>query len=238
MKRFKNHGYCLSILVLALCFHPAPLHAEPYFDAAAITPALLTPPLTPESEARKAEIEAIVALQAHAPEAEVKKALDERTMSPELITLAVDPGLKRTNFPALYTLLDRVADTTHPISDQAKEYWRTVRPYKADKRIKILVKAHTNNAYPSGHTTGAYAWAHTLSLVIPDKRAAFLARAEEIAQHRVLVGMHYPHDLAGGKELALLSIGALMVNPAFRADVEKAKAEYAVYTKQLHGKQE
>lgn len=210
------------IAVLAL---PAALQAEPYFTEDTLPPVLITPPPAVGSDAWKNDIDHIIKLQQQPDTQELKEAAAERDMSPEMITLAVDPKLTRAGFPLLYHLLDRVSDTSHSVSKGAKYYWKTKRPYIMDKRVKALIDAHDNPAYPSGHTTGSYVWAHVLGLVMPEKRAAFIARAGEIAHHRVLVGMHYPHDLDGGRQLALLIVGGLLQNKEFRQDLVQAQRE-------------
>lgn len=64
-----------------------------------------------------------------------------------------------------------------------------------------------------------------MSLLIPEKTANFDRKAESIAQHRVLVGMHFPHDIEGGKQLSLLIMGGLLQNHGFMIDLQKAQKE-------------
>jgi acid phosphatase (class A) len=201
--------------------------AQPYMDAASINPELLTPPPAPHSAPWNADIDKIIALQKSPDQAVIAQAAAELVMAPELVTLAVHPALTRADYPAVYQLLDNVAYTSKSINGTAKDFWHTKRPYQSDNRVKALIFAHDNPAYPSGHTTGSYVWAYVLSELLPQKRTLFMQRAEAIAQHRVLVGMHYPHDLVGGKELALLIMGGLLQNADFRQDFELAKKELA-----------
>jgi acid phosphatase (class A) len=148
-------------------------------------------------------------------------------MSPEMMTLVVSPTLTRAAYPALYRVLDRIGDTAGPVNGTAKTYWNTKRPYLSDARIKSLIPATDSPAYPSGHSAGSYVWAHALGLLLPQYREQFYARAEEIAQHRVLVGLHYPHDVNGGKLQAMLIMGALLQNSSFLKEMDAAKAELA-----------
>lgn len=211
--------------ILLLIFAAAPALAAPYFDTSLIDPTLLTPPPPPTSQEWKVEQDYIEGLQKNAPPEEVQKAAHERDFKPELLAADVFPQLTREKYPALYHLLDRVGDTTHAAADTAKEYWKTDRPYMADPNIKPLIEAHKSPGYPSGHTASAYALARVLSLLMPDHRAEFWKRAKEVAEHRVLVGMHFPHDLAGGREESLLVVGALLQNPDFAGDFMKARQE-------------
>ena len=208
--------------------------AEPYFPANLIPPTTIAPPIEIHSPEWNAEIDSIIALQQNPDEEEVAKAAAERNMTPEMVSLAIMPELARQAYPKTYALLDRVAQTSKGISRNAKIYWDTKRPFIVDERIKPLIDPHNSPAYPSGHTTGSYTWAYVLSMVIPEKRAAFMARAEKIAQHRVLVGVHFPHDLRGGKELAALIIGGLLTTPAFQVDLAAAKAEISTQVKDSH----
>lgn len=214
----------LMIVVLICGITPA-YAAEPYFSAQTISPVLLTPPLVPRSAPWNDEVETIIAIQKNASPTERSKAAEERNVHPEMMIKQIDPAITRQRYPALYHMMDRVSATSYKVGEASKNYWRTSRPYIMDTRVKALINAHSNPAYPSGHTTSSYSWAYALSQVMPDKRAALMQRAEEIAQHRVLVGMHYPHDIRGGKELALLITGGLQQNTEFQADCEKARAE-------------
>jgi acid phosphatase (class A) len=216
-----------SLLLLLTLATAGLAQAQPYMDAATINPLLLTPPPAPQSPMWNADIDKIIALQESPDQEAVAQAKIELVMMPELVTLAVDPALTRTSYPVLYKLLDNVTDTYKPINRAAKNFWNTKRPYQSDSHVKALIFAHDNPAYPSGHTTGSYVWAYVLSELLPLKRTLFMQRAEAIAQHRVLVGMHYPHDLAGGKELALLIMGGLLQNADFRQNFEQAKKELA-----------
>lgn len=221
MRRLNTCAAALLLLLTAL-----PSHAAPYFDTARFDPQTLPPPPAPQSAEWKRDIDALVALQAKADPVEVQKAADEMHMSRDMITLPVDPSLTRKKHPVLYALLSRVSDTCKPATDAAKEYWNTKRPYLSDPRVKALIGAHSNPSYPSGHTSGSYCWAYALGLVIPEKKEPFLARAEEIAQHRVLVGMHYPHDIEGGKILAARMFEEMQRSPDFQRDVKRAREEY------------
>lgn len=211
---------CALLLPLAACASTQSNKA--YYTDNGTFASLLTPPPAPHSTQWRKEVDSMVKLQKKPGKTALAKARAERDMSPEMMLPA---SVNRAHYPKTFALLDRVGKTSHDITRTAKKHWNTKRPYMLDKRIKTLINAHDNPAYPSGHTSGSYVWAHVLGMLLPEHRAAFIARAEEIAQHRVLVGMHYPHDLAGGKQLALLIVGGLQQNPAFNADMEAARRE-------------
>lgn len=205
--------------------------AKPYFDATSIPANLLKPPYEKGSSQWKKEVKEIIALQKNASDVEVKKANSERDLKPEMM-LEEYPEITRESNPALYKLLDRTSETSLAVTDQAKNFWHTRRPYLSDKKIKAVIKAHDNPSYPSGHTSGSYTWAYVLTMLMPDEKEHLFTHAESIAQHRILVGMHYPHDIAGGKQLAQLIVGGLLQNKDFQHDLAKAKNELNLDKKQ------
>ena len=66
-----------------------------------------------------------------------------------------------------------------------------------------------------------------MASLIPSKSADFLKRANEIANHRILVGMHFPHDIEAGKDLSKIILKKLHNNQRFNQDFAAAKAELA-----------
>jgi acid phosphatase (class A) len=166
-------------------------------------------------------------LQKNADEREVQESAEEKNLKPELTAQFVIPELARDDFPETYKFLDNVAQTSRVITTKFKDHFATKRPYISDKRVKALIDAHDNPAYPSGHTSGAYITAHALSLIFPNTKEEFFNRAEEIAQHRVLVGMHFPHDIQGGKQLAVIMSQKLASNEGFLRDLKAAQEEIA-----------
>lgn len=213
--------YALAYVLSA----PGLAWAVPYLAADSIPPMLLDTPPPVHSERWTRDIEAIAELQREPDAGELAEAAAERHLTSEMMARHVMPSLTRERFPTVYAWLDRVGETSDAVSDAAKSHWGTKRPYLMDKRVEALIEPHDNPAYPSGHTTDGYVLAHALALLWPEKKQAFYDRAEEIAQHRVLVGMHYPHDLAGGRQMALLIVGGLLQNQEFQADLARAREE-------------
>ncbi len=228
MKTLKTRSF-FRIWAVLILFTATSAHAvDPYLPPKSIPPTLLAKPHAVGSDAWKQEIGTMIRLQTHADAKEVKAAADERIMTPEMIALTTDPALVREKFPALYHLLDRAGKTTFGIGETVKDYWNMPRPYLADKRVKPLIEPHTNPSYPSGHTAAGYVWAHLLSLLLPEESDEFYRHAERIARHRVLVGMHYPNDLDGGRQLALLVVGGLLQNSEFQKELQAAREEQVV----------
>ncbi|MDL2354566.1 MAG: phosphatase PAP2 family protein [Pseudomonadota bacterium] len=114
-------------------------------------------------------------------------------------------------------------------TDQLKQGYARVRPYNADKSLQPVCKTKKkDDSYPSGHATAGYLQALTLIELVPEKRDAILARADDYAHNRLVCGVHYRSDIEAAR-LVAYSVHALMrQNAQFQAEVAAAKAE-------LHG---
>lgn len=222
----RNNYKFLSILSVIVLFSQQSW-AMPYFSGDTISPTLIDKPLAKDSQDWKDEVNQIVEMQKNPDPKQIAQAATERDFQSETVVQVVEPNFNRSNYPQLYKLMDNVGDTTKLANDNAKTYWHTNRPYVDNKNVKALIAAHKNPAYPSGHTAGSYVDAYVLGMLLPEKRDQFYLRAAQIAWHRVLVGMHYPNDIKGGRQLALLVMGGLLQNPQFQKDFEAAKAELA-----------
>ena len=56
-----------------------------------------------------------------------------------------------------------------------------------------------NSSYPSGHTTTAYSWGIALAGMIPELAPQIMARTSEAGNNRIVLGVHYPLDIMGGR---------------------------------------
>ena len=65
--------------------------------------------------------------------------------------------------------------------------------------------------------------------MFPDRRDALTAWAHKAAWGRIIGGVHYPSDDVGGQVLARALLAEFEKNPAFRAALERAKAEAAPF---------
>ena len=201
------------------------IFAQKYFGSDSISPLMLDKPFVMDSAERKNEISQIITLQKNIEPQEIDLALYEKQLRPETVVQHVNKSITRQKFPDLYALLDRVGDTSRDITDDFKDHFKITRPYLVDKNVQMFISPSKGYCYPSGHTTGSYIYGNVMSLLIPKKSQEFLDYANQISWHRVQVGMHYPQDLAGGKQLATLLIGGLTQNKEFQTDFKKAREE-------------
>ncbi|GAE76634.1 acid phosphatase [Cutibacterium acnes JCM 18918] len=56
-----------------------------------------------------------------------------------------------------------------------------------------------SQAFPSGHTTAAYAYGLAMAEILPELGPEILTRASEAGNNRAVLGVHYPMDIMGGR---------------------------------------
>lgn len=199
--------------------------AKPYFDITTIDHNLIDPPFKIGDEKWQNEVAIIVQRQNNFDAKKLAQAAQEKELTPETLALQINQNLTRENYPKLYLLLDRTGETSYKLTHHFKEHFALTRPYLASDKIKNLIAPSKGYSYPSGHTSGSYIYAYVLGMVFADKKTEFMNLAAQIADNRILVGMHYPQDINGGKQLALLAVGALTQNKEFLRDLRNAKKE-------------
>ncbi|WP_082517955.1 phosphatase PAP2 family protein [Curtobacterium sp. Leaf183] len=88
----------------------------------------------------------------------------------------------------------------------------------------------TGGSFPSGHTTTAYQAGITLATLVPELAPEILARASENGNDRIVLGVHYPLDIMGGRMDGEAALAARWSDTAFRTGVlEPARKELVSY---------
>lgn len=73
----------------------------------------------------------------------------------------------------------------------------------------------TSGSFPSGHTTTAYQAGITLATMLPELAPEILARASENGNNRLVLGVHSPLDIMGGRISGHAALAALWSDPDF-----------------------
>jgi len=129
-------------------------------------------------------------------------------------------------FPITAAFSARVKNDESINATPAKDSFQRVRPYNLDKTLPpICVTKTKNDSYPSGHTTAGYILALALIDLIPEKRDAILARAEDYANNRLICGVHFPSDLQASKLLAYSIHSVMGINPQYQKEMTAARNE-------------
>lgn len=104
-----------------------------------------------------------------------------------------------------------------------KIMYKRDRPFQRDASIVLCVPSHNSTSYPSGHSTISHVAANIFATLIPAKAEALKARADQMAEDRVLGGVHHPSDVQAGKNLAEIVTEKLLVQPNMQIPLENAK---------------
>ncbi|PXW31804.1 UNVERIFIED_CONTAM: PAP2 superfamily protein [Williamsia faeni] len=136
---------------------------------------------------------------------------------PKVAALA-EGELARTGLPSATTLPE-------------KEYFDNPRPFvAAPAQIKhydrpggdLYAQLETNGSYPSGHSSQGYWKGALLASWLPELGPQIIARAGEIGLGRVVLGVHYPLDVMGGRLMAMNLAAARLTDPAFDRLIDDA----------------
>lgn len=129
------------------------------------------------------------------------------------------------NFPAITHLLMNCIQDTRATEFRLKKHFKRPRPYHLEPALKPLTRIHSPS-FPSGHSLWAFTQAFLFSEIIPERRAEFLKRAEEVRWSRELMGIHYPSDNEASRVISWYLLKYWYNNPQFVADLEKARLEW------------
>mgnify|MGYP001606709461 CR=1 FL=1 len=231
MSRMGN-ALCLAGIVLSVVLSGCATHGTPpagggrYAGPGAFDfRAILKDPPANDSAATRADIDRMLALQAARTPADVKHLNDEGTFSVCLLTAVLGASYKTNSMPATEALLKFVGEDAKSIISAAKAQWNRSRPWAVDARILPCIEKPKSSSYPSDRAGQARVWAVVLAEMFPASRDALMAKAERIAQDRVLSGVHFPGDVEAGKILGQKIVERIMQSPVFKADLAAARAE-------------
>lgn len=129
--------------------------------------------------------------------------------------------------PVLLYVLSRVLPEAARYLRRWKEAYPRNRPYVGNAAIKPCFERYLNpkESYPSGHAENGLAAGMVIAEVVPAQRQALIARGVRYGHNRVACGVHYASDVYQGQLVAADYMAQLINNPAFREDLECARAE-------------
>jgi hypothetical protein len=166
----------------------------------------------------------ILSIQSSRTPEQIAEAKLDSQYSIKLMTDVIDPSFP-TSYPATFALLEHVNADEVFIMRKLKKQNGRLRPYVQHPTLVIPVVSAKEFSYPSGHSSGAELQARLLGKLFPAKAEDLLRRARQIADSRVVAGVHYASDITAGLTLGDILFNELESNPKFRIDLVKAEAQ-------------
>ncbi|HCS59284.1 MAG TPA: phosphatase PAP2 family protein [Gordonia polyisoprenivorans] len=119
-------------------------------------------------------------------------------------------------------------------TSKEKKYFQYPRPFEVapqlirhygDGRPDLYAAVRGSGSYPSGHTTWGYTQAFLIAAMLPEEGPQILARGADYGYHRVVLGVHYPLDVIGGRMLAQAVTSEMLGDPRFAGLFAQARTE-------------
>jgi membrane-associated phospholipid phosphatase len=90
----------------------------------------------------------------------------------------------------------------------------------------------TGGSFPSGHGTTVYEAGFTLATLLPELAPEILARTADAGNNRMVLGVHYPTDVMGGRMAGEAALAARWSDKKYRTEVlVPARTELVNYLK-------
>ena len=223
----KRHFRLISALVLALALLSGVCSAaKPHYlpPASLNLEAVLPAPPANDSAQTKAELAELLQLQQTRTPEMVASAQADADRSPFRFADVLGPEFTQANLPEVAAMFAAILEDVRLQTRPVKKHWNRPRPFRLDPQIVPCVPRPSGPSFPSAHSTFGHLTAELLALMVPEKAAQLRARGESYAHNRLVGGVHYPSDVAGGALAAKTMGEALLKDPKFMTDFDQAKA--------------
>jgi acid phosphatase (class A) len=187
--------------------------------------ALLPPPPASGSPADRADLAALLAVQAARTSAMEAAARADAGETVFRLLGGMGFTLDPAALPATASLFARLHADESALVAPAKRRWRRWRPFAASRAVRPCAPRPWSASYPSGHAAFAYAAAETLADILPEWRDAIDARAKAYAYDRVVCGVHYPSDIEAGRLAGLAIVAEMRDDARYRDALAAARPE-------------
>lgn len=209
---------CLVALLVAAVPPAARTERQYYYLQPAqldLTVLLPPPPDVASAQARADEAQLAQTLATRT-DSQVFRAQEASVRTVFFYQRAVGPDFTAERLPVTAAFFARIGSDVAGLIDDAKAYWGRPRPSGVEK---------ARGSYPSGHAAFAAASAIVLAQLLPAKRDPIFTQARTFAENRIVLGLHYPTDVASGWTAGTLAAYVMMQDASFRRDFAAAQAE-------------
>jgi acid phosphatase (class A) len=201
--------------------------AKPFTDAKEINLLnLLPPPPANDSAQMNAELGEILMIQVtRTPEMADRAVADAEENVWRFSDVIDNPKFTKENLPKFSAFFDRIVETEGAVVDPAKDVWKRPRPHLYSDLVKPIVPLSKSGSYPSGHTTVGTLMGIVLSNMVPEKKAAIMARAWEYGHNRLVGGIHYATDIEAGRIAGTVIAQTITTHDDYKTEYEAAREE-------------
>ncbi|HEY4318556.1 MAG TPA: phosphatase PAP2 family protein [Herbaspirillum sp.] len=186
---------------------------------------LLAPPPANDSLQTKKELAEVLKYQVTRTPEMIARAQADQAENIWRFSDVMGPQFTAERMPEVAKFFQRIVDTEGAVVDPYKDVWKRPRPHIYSDLVKPAVKLSKSGSYPSGHATDATLMAIVLSDMVPEKRAAIMARGAEYANNRVVGGIHFRSDIEAGRIVGTVIAARLQTQGDFNAAYDAAKVE-------------
>jgi len=172
-----------------------------------------------------------LSVQASRTEEQKNEAVRDKDYSIKLVTDVIDPDFA-TKYPMTFEVLKRADLDGYFINSMLKKANNRPRPFVQHPTLVQPLFTAGDFSYPSGHSSGTELQARILSKLFPAESEQLLTRARQVADSRVVAGVHYTSDTVAGIALGDLIFTQLQSKPKFRQELSAAAQRDGIPAKQ------
>jgi acid phosphatase (class A) len=162
-----------------------------------------------------------LSLQASRTEDQKNEAFRDKNYSITLVTDVIDANFE-TKYPNIFKVLTNADIDSYFINTMIKKANGRLRPYVQHPTLIVPLFVVGDFSYPSGHASGLELQARILGQLFPTQSDALRKRARQIADGRVVAGVHYTSDTEAGLALGDLLFAQLETKTEFQKDLSTA----------------
>src|SRR5580704_12840347 len=178
----------------------------------------------------QADLLITLSLQNSRTEDQKKEALGDRKYSIRLVTDLIAADFE-TKYPNTFQVLTNADIAAYFITAKLKKINGRLRPYIQHPVLVTPLFTVGDFSYPSGHSSGTELQARILGKLFPSRSDALLTRARQVADGRVVAGVHYTSDTEAGIALGDLLFTQLETKSEFEDDLTAACTKDQIYLK-------
>jgi acid phosphatase (class A) len=171
------------------------------------------------------ELDAVLARQARATEADISRAKADAIPRPLVYAQVLGPHFSSYNLPLTQQILSYAQSDIEALAAPVRKRWSRPAPAVQDPRVRRVFKVQPFGSYPSEPAAVGRLWSGILELLFPTCAAQLARRGAEAGDSQIWAGTAYPSDVEAGRDLADRVLKRLQQIAAFQQDMAGAKSE-------------